>query len=138
MLNIRQSIIARLVLGYGLLVSLSIAVVSVVFYFGTIGVLQQSIDSNIVSIANHETNVYGSRPLSDLSLEITRQLTVSINSDTEIFLVLSASGHRIAGNLEAWPDDAAPVGSLITTKVIRNGKPSLARLMIRQLPNGGR
>ncbi|MHB8849128.1 MAG: sensor histidine kinase [Burkholderiales bacterium] len=138
MLDIRQSIIARLVLGYGLLVSLSIAVVSVVFYFGTIGVLQQSIDSNIVSIANHETKVYGSRPLRDLSLEITRQLTDSINSDTEIFLLLSASGRRIAGNLEAWPDEAAPEGRLITTKVIRNGTPSLARLMIRQLPNGGK
>ena len=138
MLDIRQSIIARLVLGYGLLVSVSIALVSVVFYFGTIGVLQQSIDGNIVSIANHEAKIYGSRPLNELSQEITRQLTDSINSDTEIFLVLSASGQRIAGNLEVWPDDAAPVDRLITTKVIRNDKPSLARLMITPLSNGAR
>ncbi len=138
MLEIRQSIIARLVLGYGLLVSISIALVSVVFYFGTIGVLQQGIDSNIASIEYREAKAYGALPLSELAQEINRQLTDSINSDTEIFQVLSASGQRIAGNLEVWPDASAPVDRLITTKVIRNDKPSLARLMIARLPNGGR
>ena len=138
MFNIRKSIVARLVLGYGLLVSTSIAVVSVVFYFGTIGVLQQSVDNNIMSISSREVSTYGTRPLTDLSYEITRQLTDSINSDTEIFLLLSASGQPIAGNLQSWPDSTSLAGRLITSYVIRNGKQSLARLFISQLPNGGR
>ncbi len=138
MFNIRKSTVARLVLAYELLVSISIAVVSIVFYFGTIGVLQQGIDYNIKAIASREVGVYGARPLADMVAEITRQLSDSINSDTEIFLVLSASGRRLAGNLEAWPDAGAPVGRLLTTDVKRNGKPSLARLIISPLPNGGR
>ncbi|MHB1676554.1 MAG: sensor histidine kinase [Sulfuriferula sp.] len=138
MFNIRKSIVARLVLGYGLLVSASIAVVSIVFYFGTIGVLQQGIDNNVVAIANHEVRAYGAHPLVELTQEITRQLTDSINSDTEIFLVLSPTGRRLVGNLEAWPDAAVPIDRLITFDVVRNGKPTLARLMISQLSNGGR
>jgi len=50
MYKLRTSIAARLVLGYGLLTGASIALLSAVFYYGTIGVLDRGIDNKIVSI----------------------------------------------------------------------------------------
>ena len=44
----RASIAAKLALGYGLLGTFSIVVVSAVFYTGTIGVLDDNLDGKIV------------------------------------------------------------------------------------------
>lgn len=133
MLDFRHSIAARLVLGYGVLVAVSVAVVSAVFYFGTIGMLQEHIDNKIVSISQHEMLLYGNQPTLALSQEISRQLNDSVDSDTEIFLLLSPSGQRIAGNLEQWPPLEA--GRLTTRQVERNGKWVMARLYPRTLKN---
>jgi signal transduction histidine kinase len=133
MFDFRHSIAARLVLAYGLLVAISVAAVSAVFYFGTIGVLQQNIDAKIVEISQREILAYGDQPIPLLAQEITRQLNDSIDSDTEIFLLLSPSGQRIAGNLDGWPTLVA--GRLLTRQVTRNGKVVLARVYARWLDN---
>ncbi|MYM91820.1 sensor histidine kinase, partial [Rugamonas sp. FT82W] len=49
MIKLRASIAARLVLGYGLLGTASIVLVSAVFYRGTVGVLDRDIDGRIVA-----------------------------------------------------------------------------------------
>ena len=48
---------ARLALGYGVLVALSIAVVCGVFYFGTIGVLDRSVDRKLVLLSERLAGV---------------------------------------------------------------------------------
>lgn len=130
------SVAARLALGYGLLVAASIAVVSTVFYFGTIGVLDQNIDGKIVSIAQHLTDAFKARPVADLSGEIDRQLSDRIDSDREIYLLLSPAGQRLVGNLSTWPPPGTPLGQLLTRDVVRNGKTIPARLLIRRLADG--
>lgn len=138
--NAKNSIATRLALGYGLLVATSIVVVSAVFYFGTIGVLNRNIDGKIAKISDRLVDKYQQsqqHPLEILSREITRQLTDGIDSDTEIFLVLSAGGRRVVGNLSQWPEGAEPLGQLITRHVVRAGKQTKARLIIRRLPGGG-
>src|ERR1019366_3977801 len=41
------------------------------------------------------------------------------------------------GNLSTWPDAATPRGQLVNREVIRDGRPSSARLIIHSLPFGG-
>ena len=89
MYRLRASIATRLVLGYGLLVAASFVAVSAVFYFGTIGVLDRGIDGKIVSISNRMIDLYQTQSIGGLSMEINRELADGIDSDTELFLVVS-------------------------------------------------
>lgn len=138
MYKLHASIAARLVLGYGLMVAASIALLSGVFYFATFGVLDRNIDNKIVAISNRLIDTFQNRPITDLAGEIARELNDGIDSDTEILLVVSATGQRIAGNLATWPDTNAPLGELVERDVVRVGKATSARLLIRALPGGSR
>jgi signal transduction histidine kinase len=135
--SLNNSIAARLALGNGALLVALILVTSGVFYFGTVGVLDRGIDGKIISISNRLLDTYKARPVSDLVREINQELTDGIDSDTEIFLVTSRAGQRIVGNLSKWPDAGTPIGELLNREVIRDGRPSSARLIVRPLPNGG-
>ncbi len=123
-------------LGYGVLVTVSIILVSTVFYFGTIGILGQNIDAKIISISQNLTGAFQASRGEDLSTEINRQLSDRIDSDKEIFLVLSPAGRHLAGNLSTWPSTNTPLGQLVTRDVVRDGKAVSARLLISRLPNG--
>jgi hypothetical protein len=136
-LKLKRSIGTRLAIGNGVMLGATILVTSVVFYFGTVGVLDRNIDGKIVAISNRLVSSYGTRPGADLVREIDQELTDGIDSDTEIFLVTSPIGQRVVGNLSRWPDDATPRGQLVNREVMRDGRPSSARLIIRPLPNGG-
>jgi signal transduction histidine kinase len=118
------------------LLATTILVISTVFYYGTVGVLDRSVDGKINSISRRLQQSYGTRPLADLQAEITQELHDGIDSDSEIFLVTDASGKPLVGNLSAWPDAGTARGQLIDAEVIRNGKPSSARLLIRSLAGG--
>jgi signal transduction histidine kinase len=70
--------------------------------------------------------------------EIDRELEDGIDSDTEIFLVTSSAGARVTGNLSQWPPVTdTPLGRLLDRQVIRAGRPSFARLIVRTMPQGG-
>lgn len=134
----RRSIATRLALGNGVMWALTILLIAAVFYFGTVGVLSRSIDSKIRAISDRLVTTYADRPIADLTREIDRELTDGIDSDTEIFLVTSASGQIIAGNLSQAPaQDRTALGQLLNVEVLRNGIPSSARLIVRALPQGG-
>jgi signal transduction histidine kinase len=134
---LNSSIATRLALGNGALLVALIVVTSGVFYFGTVGVLDRSIDGKIISISNRLTDTYGAQPVTNLVREINQELTDGIDSDTEIFLVTSSSGQRVVGNLSQWPSSDLPLGQLLNREVIRDGRPSSARLIVRALPHGG-
>jgi signal transduction histidine kinase len=136
-LKFKRSIAARLAIGNAAMLATMILLTSAVFYFGTVGVLDRSIDGKIVAISNRLLSAYGTRPVPDLVGEIEQELTDGIDSDTEIFLVTSPTGQRVVGNLSSWPDAATPRGQLVNREVMRDGRPSSARLMIRALPSGG-
>jgi signal transduction histidine kinase len=136
-IRLTDSIAARLALGNGALLVALILVTSGVFYFGTVGVLARSIDGKIISISNRLRNEYGQRPVAELVREINQELTDGIDSDTEIFLVTAASGQAVVGNLSEWPAAGMPLGRLLNREVIRDGRPSSARLLVQPLPSGG-
>jgi signal transduction histidine kinase len=134
---LNNSIATRLAFGNVALLVAVVLMTSGVFYFGTVGVLDRGIDSKIISISTRLHDTYGTRPVADLVREINEELTDGIDSDTEIFLVTSPSGQRVVGNVSQWPPAGTPLGRLLNREVIREGKASSARLIVRQLPGGG-
>lgn len=134
--RLSHSVGARLALGNGALLVTLIVVIAAVFYFGTVGVLARSTDGKIISISNRLREQYGARAPAELVREINHELADGIDSDTEIFLVTSPAGERVVGNLTTWPTAATPLGKLINRELIRDGRPSSARLYVQPLPNG--
>jgi signal transduction histidine kinase len=135
-LSLTRSVGMRLALGNGAMLAATILVITAVFYFGTVGVLDRSVDGKIRSIAARLRSSYGTRAPAELVREIKQELNDGIDSDTEIFLLLSASGQPLAGNLTRWPDSATPRGQLLDRDVMRSGKASSARLIVESLPDG--
>lgn len=133
--RITDSVAARLALGNGLLLITVIVLISAVFYYGTVGVLARSMDGKIFAISGRLTSEFGTRAPEELALEINHELTDGIDSDTEIFLVTTPDGRRLVGNLSRWPT-AMPLGRLLDREVIRDARPSSARLLVQRLPNG--
>ena len=137
MRHMPKSIAARLALGYGLLLALSIAIVSGVFYFGTIGVLDRTVDRKLVELSGRLAAMYQDGDSRQISAEIAHLLTDRTDSDTEIFLLVDAQGRHVAGNLSMWPE-GSPVGKLLHVHVTREGHRVPARLLIRDLIGGAR
>jgi signal transduction histidine kinase len=134
----RQSIAARLVLGYGLLAMLSMIGISAVFYFGTVGVIDYNIDQDLRNQGSRLSKRLQSEQAPQLAREVDRQLNDGIDSDREIYLVLAADGRRLAGNLSTWPPAAGPFNTIVSADVVRNGVSTRARLMAFALSDGGR
>jgi signal transduction histidine kinase len=137
MVSLSKSITTRLALGYAVLVAEAILVASGVFYFGTIGVMDRRVDGKITAISNRLMETFQNRPVEELARQIELELNDGIDSDTEIFLVVSPSGQRVVGNLTAVPEGARPLGQVVTGEVVRGGKRVSGRLIARQLPDGG-
>lgn len=138
MISFRNSIATRLALGYGLLVVSSVTLVSAVFYFATIGVLDASIDAQIATLSQRLSNTYRARPLTELLQDIDQQLVDGTDSDSEIFVVLGPSGERIAGNLSQWTGAMQPLEQLLTGSIKRTEPASNLRFMITALDDGRR
>nr|WP_314633152.1 HAMP domain-containing sensor histidine kinase [uncultured Janthinobacterium sp.] len=138
MRNWHRSIAARLALGYGVLVVVSISIVCAVFYFGTIGVLDRSVDRKLTLLSERLAALYEQGDSSRTTAEIAHLLTDRTDSDTEIFLLVDADGRRVAGNLSSWPDAGSPVGRLLHRDVTREGRRVPARMLIHDLAGGAR
>jgi signal transduction histidine kinase len=126
----------RLALGYGALAIGSMSLISAVFYVGTVGVLARSIDAKLVSVSDRLAHHFESRGSDELGQEIRQLLADGIDQDTEVYLLVAPDGRNIAGNIAGWQKSKAPLDRLTDANVIRNGRPSLSRLLPRLLPDG--
>lgn len=137
----RASIAAKLALGYGLLGTFSIVVVSAVFYTGTIGVLDDNLDGKIVMQSERLIEHAHFPGHGALVEEVRRQLADGVDSDREIFQLITGNGVPAAGNLDAVPagagDGARRAAAMITTVVRRAGRERPARLYLRPMADGG-
>jgi signal transduction histidine kinase len=136
MLKSRFSLALQLVLGYGLLGTASIVVVSAVLYIGTVGVLDDEIDRKISTVS--ERLMRPGRFASDAALaqEVTRQLSDGVDSDRELFLVLGPDGRSMAGNVAPGFTAGTPAGAAVSRTVLRGGRPTPARLYLRRRASG--
>jgi signal transduction histidine kinase len=132
----RTSIVAKLVLGYGLLGIASIVAVSAVFYSGTIGVIDQNIDGKIMQQTERLLDNVADGGEAALKAEVRRLLSDGVDNDREIFQILDADGAAVVGNLSSWPS-VAEAPDMVTSTVIRKGHSSPARLYLRPLIRGG-
>jgi signal transduction histidine kinase len=126
----------RLALGYGLLAIGSMSVIAAAFYFGTVGVLARSTDAKLISISQRLADHYETRGGEAVRQEVQQLLVDGIEQDTEVYLLVEPDGRRVAGNIYGWSMAAAPPGKLTDLAVMRNGRPSLSRLLPRLLPDG--
>jgi signal transduction histidine kinase len=137
MTRLWASVVFRLALGYGILVIGSMSVISAVLYFGTVGVLQHGTDAKLELIASRLTGHFHSRGAGALRHEIDRLLADGIDQDTEVYLLTGPDGRKLAGNLAGWTPNPAELGAFEDRGVIRDGRPSVSRLLTRRLPDGG-
>jgi signal transduction histidine kinase len=126
----------RLALSYGLLAIGSVSVISAAFYFGTVGVLERSTDAKLLSLSTRLAGHFESRGGEGLRQQIQQLLADGIDQDTEVYLLVDPGGRRIVGNIFGWTQKSAPLDSLTDLAVMRNGRPSLSRLLPRLLPDG--
>ncbi len=131
-----KSVAFQLAVFCGVLVIVSLIVYSSIFYFGTIRVLYKEVDRKITSISQQLADNYDKNGLDALSREIHIVLSDKIDVETEIYLLTEADGRKIVGNLSGWKEFTAPPGEPINRVVIREDRPSSARIVLRKLPNG--
>lgn len=136
-LSLRGSIVARLAVGYGLLVALSVAALSTVFYVGTVGVLERSIDNKIETIAQRLTSAWRAEGDTGLARQIDLQLRDRIDSDTELLGMVDFTGRVMAGNLPPWTETPTP-GELVFDRLARAKGIVEVRLLVIPLENGKR
>src|SRR5215472_12362832 len=126
----------RLALAYGLLAVGSMAVLSAAFYFGIVGVLARSTDANLFATSNRLARHFQTRGGDALRQEVQQLLVDGIDQDTEVYLLIAPDGRKIVGNIFGWTQKSAPLDGLTDLAVMRNGRPSLSRLLPRLLPDG--
>jgi signal transduction histidine kinase len=136
-LSLRGSIVARLAVGYGLLVALSVAVLSTVFYVGTVGVFERSMDNKIQAIARRLAAAWEDDGDTALARQIDLQLHDRIDSDTELVGLVDGAGRLLAGNLPPWQENP-PAGRLVFDKMKRSKGIVSVRLMVVQLADDRR
>jgi signal transduction histidine kinase len=126
----------RLALSYALLAICSMSVISAAFYFGTVGVLARSTDAKLQSLSKRLAEHFENRGEDGLRQEIQQLLVDGIEQDTEVYLLVAPDGRRTVGNIFGWTKASAPPDALTNLAVMRNGRPSLSRLLPRLLPDG--
>ena len=131
-----QSVAFRLALGYGVSVVLFMMVLLSVLYVQTIGVLQNRIDRQLMSAHNRLLNHFDISGLARVAQDISETLADGVNSDTEVYLLVGASGSKLAGNLAVSRDLLKPSFGIIERQVLRDGRPSYSRLRADQLDDG--
>jgi signal transduction histidine kinase len=136
MLKHSPSVITRLLIGYVLLVAASFIALAAVFYIGTIGVLNRSIDRKVVSISAVLAAEFQASGRARLASSINDEISDGMDSDSEIFFAVSGAGTVIAGNLGSLPRIGA-YERLTTGDVVRNGGVHRARLLAHRLADGG-
>jgi signal transduction histidine kinase len=99
--------------------------------------MHQSIERQVRTASQQLMARYADGGMESVASDIERSLRDDVHSDLEVYLLLDASGRRVAGNIEPLPP---PVGE---TEVIeprralqRSGRPVVAHVHWRALPEG--
>jgi len=131
-----QSVAFRLALGYGVSVVLFMMVLLSVLYVQTIGVLQNRIDRQLVSASHRMASHFEAYGLGRLADDITETLTDGVNSDTEVYLLATAAGKKVAGNIAVSRDLLKPTFGIVEKQVLRDGRISYSRFRTELLADG--
>ncbi|WP_266160769.1 sensor histidine kinase [Dyella silvatica] len=136
MASFRHSVVFRMTVGYGLLLMVSVALISTVFYVGTAGLLARNIDKQLTVTSHRLIQIRQQGGAAALEREIHALLTDNQDVDTEVYLLIDPAGQKIAGNLTAWPTLATVNDQLVRQQVKRLGRDSISRLLSYRFQDG--
>jgi signal transduction histidine kinase len=134
--RIWDSVAFRLALGYGALTLGSTLVISAVFYLGTVGVVAHRADAKLQVLSDRIAGHYRTAGAEAARRDVEQLLNDGIDQDTEVYELIGADGHILAGNLAGWTPLPAEAGRFEDRGVIRNDQPSISRLLPQALPDG--
>jgi signal transduction histidine kinase len=135
MARLLGSVAFRLALGYGLLVVITMAVISAALYFGTVVVIDRGVDAKLTKLSEDLIDRFEVGNLQAVQRRIEQLLTDGIDQETEVYSLLDADGRNLVGNVTALRGDA-PFDRLTDQRIIRDGRPSTSRLLPHRLSNG--
>jgi len=135
MARLLGSVAFRLALGYGVLVVATLAVISAALYFGTVVVIDRGIDAKLSKLSEQLIDRFGTGDVDALERRIEQLLTDGIDQETEVFALLDADGRNIVGNVRSLGHETPP-DRLTDRTIVRDGRPSVSRLLPHRLPNG--
>jgi signal transduction histidine kinase len=126
----------RMAAGYVALLLLSVTLIAGVFYVGTAGLLRKNIDEQLRSRERQLVQEQRQHGMGGLVASIHELLTDDQDSDTEIYLLLDAAGHRIIGNLTTWPAQAVATDGFHQGELERLQRPASALLLTHRFTGG--
>jgi signal transduction histidine kinase len=118
---------------YALLLSASAAALALFLWWSTAGLLDRQTASAIQADAQSLAERFERGQLAALVLTIDERLAQNVEDDA-IYLLVSPSGQRLAGNLERWPQGAVESGAWYELPIERAGIRSLALVQAFTLP----
>ncbi len=136
--RLRSSIAARLALAYGAIAAVAVAAAALVFYFGTIGVLERLTDAKINAVAARLAASLADGGSARLLAQIRTELNDKDDSDSELFMLISPQGQVQVANLSAWPAAVPLTGKLNYAYVRRERSRVRTRVMGSVLADGSR
>ena len=135
MARLLSSVAFRLALGYGLLVVMTLAVISAALYFGTVVVIDRGIDAKLSKLSEQLIDRFDNADVEALKQRIEQLLSDGIDQETEVFALLDTHGRNIVGNVSSLVR-GTPFDRLSDQTIVRDGRPSRSRLLPHRLPNG--
>lgn len=136
MASFRHSVAFRMALGYGLLLLISVALISTVFYVGTAGLIARNIDAQLGAMSRRLVQIHDEAGQPALEHEIHELLTDDRDADTEVYLLVDPAGRKLIGNLTAWPTLSERGNGLLKEQVKRLGRDSVSRLLVYRFADG--
>jgi signal transduction histidine kinase len=136
MSRVWTSVAFRLAVGYAILAVASMSVIAIVFYFGTVGVLARNTDAKLQAVSARLAEHFRNRGAEALRQEIGRLLADGVEQDTEVYLLVGPDARKLVGNVAGWTPSASESGRLEDRGVIRDGRPSVSRILPLLLSDG--
>ncbi|HVH80536.1 MAG TPA: HAMP domain-containing sensor histidine kinase, partial [Stellaceae bacterium] len=93
-------------------------------------------DAKLQVLSNRLVEHYGSAGAETVRHDLEQLLSDGIDQDTEVYELIGPDGQIIAGNLAGWTPLPAEAGKFEDRGVIRNGQPSVSRLLPVVLADG--
>jgi signal transduction histidine kinase len=132
-----SSIAFRQALLYAGSVVFTMIVLLLIIYQQTVGTWQRRIDRQLDTTTQRLLEYYDRSGADALAAHINSLLSDGVDSDTEVYTLVAADGHSVAGNLAVTPAVTTPTHAILEHHVLRAGRPSQSRLRITRLANGG-
>lgn len=107
------------------------------FWWSTAGYLNRQTDQAIRTDVQLLTIRWRAGEWAALGQAIEQRLAED-SDDEEIYLLTDGRGRIVAGNIDRWPEDASTEGAWYELPLVRNGQPTVGRIYVLDLPDGGR